>query len=160
MNDMTSTFVQPTIAAPEEPQALAEAVGAAMFAVDAASQALGMHVVEMAPGYARLTMRVRPDMLNGHRTCHGGLMFSLADSAFAFACNSRNVNTVASGCTIDFVAPAFAGDELTAVAQERSLAGRTGVYDVTVTNQEGKTLAIFRGRSYRIKGQIVGTPTV
>jgi acyl-CoA thioesterase len=160
MSTMTSSSVQAADLVPDEPQALAEAVGAAMFAVDAASQGLGMTVVDMAPGYARLTMRVRPDMLNGHQTCHGGFMFTLADSAFAFACNSRNVSTVASGCTIDFVAPAFAGDELTAVAQERSLSGRTGVYDVTVTNQEGKALAMFRGRSYRIKGQIVGAPTV
>ncbi|MVW72295.1 MULTISPECIES: hydroxyphenylacetyl-CoA thioesterase PaaI [unclassified Bordetella] len=157
---MNFTSAPTNAVVPEEPQALAEAVGEAMFAVDAASQGLGMRVVEMAPGYARLTMRVRPEMLNGHQTCHGGFMFSLADSAFAFACNSRNVSTVASGCTIDFVAPAFPGDELTAVAQERSLSGRTGVYDVTVTNQDGKTLAFFRGRSYRIKGQIVGTPTV
>lgn len=143
---------------PSDPQALAQAVGDTMFAADAASQGLGMQVVEMAPGYARLTMPVRADMLNGHRTCHGGFLFSLADSAFAFSCNSRNVSTVASGCTIDFLAPGFAGDVLTAVAQERSLAGRTGIYDVTITNQDGKQLALFRGRSYRIKGQIVGAP--
>ena len=126
-----------------------------MYAGDAASQGLDMKVEEMAPGYARLTMRVRPDMLNGHKTRHGGFIFALADSAFAFSCNSRNVSTVASGCTIDFLAPGFEGDLLTAVAQERSLAGRTGVYDVTVTNQDGRNVAIFRGRSYRIKGQIV-----
>ena len=143
---------------PSDPQELAQAVGAVMYAGDAASQGLDMKVEEMAPGYARLTMRVRPDMLNGHKTCHGGFIFALADSAFAFSCNSRNVSTVASGCTIDFLAPGFEGDLLTAVAQERSLAGRTGVYDVTVTNQDGRNVAIFRGRSYRIKGQIVGVP--
>ncbi|MCD0505447.1 hydroxyphenylacetyl-CoA thioesterase PaaI [Bordetella petrii] len=143
---------------PQDPQALAQAVGTAMYAADPASRGLGMEVAEIAPGFARLTMTVRADMLNGHQTCHGGFMFALADSAFAFACNSRNVSTVASGCTIDFVAPAFAGDQLTAVAQERSLAGRTGVYDVTVTNQDGRQLALFRGRSYRIKGQVVGAP--
>lgn len=143
-------------AVPADPQALAEAVGAAMYAGDAASQALGMKVVEIAPGYARLTMTVRGDMLNGHKTCHGGFIFALADSAFAFACNSRNVSTVASGCVIDYLAPGYEGDELTAVAQERSLAGRTGVYDITVTNQDGRNVAVFRGRSYRIKGQIVG----
>ncbi|GAB1578405.1 MULTISPECIES: hydroxyphenylacetyl-CoA thioesterase PaaI [Bordetella] len=148
----------PPVEAPGDPQELAQAVGAAMYAVDAASQALDMTVAEIAPGRARLTMRVRPDMLNGHQTCHGGFIFALADSAFAFACNSRNASTVASGCTIDFLAPGFAGDVLTAVAQERSLAGRTGVYDVTVTNQDGRQVALFRGRSYRIKGQIVGTP--
>jgi acyl-CoA thioesterase len=134
---------------------LACAVGQAMYAADAASQALGMRVVAVGPGRATLTMQVRADMLNGHRTCHGGLIFSLADSAFAFACNSRNVSTVASGCTIDFLAPALEGDVLTAEAQERSLAGRTGVYDVTVSNQDGRAVAVFRGRSYRIKGQIV-----
>lgn len=144
------------VAVPSDPQSLAEAVGNTMFAVDNASQGLGMQIVEMAPGYAHLTMTVRPDMLNGHQTCHGGFMFALADSAFAFACNSRNVSTVASGCIIDFLAPGFLGDVLSAVAQERSLAGRTGVYDVTLSNQDGKTLALFRGRSYRIKGQIVG----
>ncbi|KCB21587.1 phenylacetic acid degradation protein PaaD [Bordetella hinzii CA90 BAL1384] len=143
-------------AVPTDPQALAEAVGAAMYAGDAASQALGMKVVEIAPGHARLTMTVRGDMLNGHKTCHGGFIFALADSAFAFACNSRNVSTVASGCVIDYLAPGYEGDVLTAVAQERSLAGRTGVYDITVTNQEGRNVAVFRGRSYRIKGQIVG----
>jgi acyl-CoA thioesterase len=136
--------------------ALAQAVGQAMFAADAASRALGMRLDQVGPGSAVLTMRVREDMLNGHRTCHGGLIFSLADSAFAFACNSRNASTVASGCTIDFLAPARKGDVLTAVAQERSLAGRTGVYDVTVSNQHGHAVAIFRGRSYRIKGRIVG----
>lgn len=148
--------IDQTEAIPTDPHALAEAVGSAMYAVDTATQTLGMRVVEIAPGYARLTMTVRPDMLNGHQTCHGGFLFSLADSTFAFACNSRNVSTVASGCTIDFLAPGFAGDMLTAVAQERSLAGRTGIYDVTITNQDGKPLALFRGRSYRIKGQIVG----
>jgi len=148
----------PSVDVPADPHELAQAVGAAMYAVDAATQGLDMDVAEIAPGFARLTMRVRPDMLNGHQTCHGGFLFALADSAFAFACNSRNASTVASGCTIDFLAPGFAGDLLTAVAQERSLAGRTGVYDVTVTNQDGRQLALFRGRSYRIKGQIVGTP--
>lgn len=148
----------PSVDIPTDPHALAQAVGAAMYAVDAASQGLGMEVAEVAPGYARLTMRIRPDMLNGHQTCHGGFIFALADSAFAFACNSRNASTVASGCTIDFLAPGLAGDVLTAVAQERSLAGRTGVYDVAVSNQDGRQVALFRGRSYRIKGQIVGTP--
>ncbi|OZI51292.1 hydroxyphenylacetyl-CoA thioesterase PaaI [Bordetella genomosp. 4] len=153
----TSAASNQDLDVPTDPHALAQAVGATMYAADAASQGLGMQVVEIAPGYARLTMPVRSDMLNGHQTCHGGFLFSLADSAFAFSCNSRNVSTVASGCTIDFLAPGFAGDVLTAVAQERSLAGRTGVYDVTITNQDGKQLALFRGRSYRIKGQIVGT---
>ncbi|OZI63470.1 hydroxyphenylacetyl-CoA thioesterase PaaI [Bordetella genomosp. 11] len=145
-----------TPADPADPAALARAVAGAMYAADAASQALGMRLADVGPGHASLTMPVRSDMLNGHRTCHGGFIFSLADSAFAFACNSRNVSTVASGCTIDFLAPAREGDVLTATARERSLAGRTGVYDVTVTNQDGQAVALFRGRSYRIKGQILG----
>ncbi|WP_019939444.1 hydroxyphenylacetyl-CoA thioesterase PaaI [Bordetella sp. FB-8] len=149
---MDSTVVN----VPTDPQALAQAVAEGMYAKDPATQGLGMRVVEVAPGYAKLTMTVRGDMLNGHRTCHGGFIFSLADSAFAFSCNSRNVATVASGCTIDYLAPGFEGDMLTALAQERSLAGRTGIYDITITNQEGKTIAIFRGRSYRIKGQVIG----
>lgn len=139
----------------DDPLALARAVADAMYAADSASQSLGMRLDEVGPGHATLSMRVREDMLNGHRTCHGGFIFSLADSAFAFACNSRNVSTVASGCTVDFLAPAREGDVLTATARERSLAGRTGVYDVTVNNQQGEPVALFRGRSYRIQGQIV-----
>jgi acyl-CoA thioesterase len=136
-------------------QRIAERVAAAMFARDAASQSLGMEVKEVRAGYARLTLLVRPDMLNGHAICHGGIVFSLADSAFAFACNSRNQSTLASGCSIDFLAPARSGDELTAEAMERALLGRIGIYDVTVTNQEGKTIALFRGRSYRVTGEVV-----
>ena len=141
---------------PVEPQALAQAVGVGMHSVDAAAQALGITLQAIAPGQATMTMVVRPDMLNGHQTCHGGFLFTLADTAFAFACNARNQATVAAGCTIDYVAPGFERDVLTAEAIERTLAGRTGVYDVTVTNQEGKTLALFRGRSHRIKGHIIG----
>ena len=101
-------------------------------------------------------MVVRADMLNGFATCHGGFITTLADSAFAFACNSRNDMTVASGLSIDFLAPAREGDCLTAEAAEVSLAGRTGVYDVNVRNQRGEAIAVFRGRSYCIKGK----PTV
>lgn len=140
-----------------DPQALAREVARAMYEADAATRSLGMRMDEVGPGHAALSMRVRADMLNGHGTCHGGFIFSLADSAFAFACNARNVSTVASGCTIDFLAPAREGDVLTAVARERSLAGRTGVYDVTVSNQHGAAVALFRGRSYRIRGQIIDT---
>jgi acyl-CoA thioesterase len=100
-------------------------------------------------------MPVRDDMLNGHGLCHGGLIFTLADSAFAYACNSRNQNTVASGCTIDYLAPGQPGDILSAEAIEQSLAGRTGVYDITVSNQDGKRLALFRGRSHSIKGGVL-----
>jgi acyl-CoA thioesterase len=128
-----------------------------MYSVDPATQAMGVQLDMIAPGEARMRMTVRRDMLNGHQTCHGGFLFAFADSTFAFACNSRNLNTVASGCTIDFLAPGFEGDVLIAHAKERSLAGRTGIYDVTITNQDGRVLALFRGRSYRIKGQVIGT---
>lgn len=142
---------------PADPQVLAQAVGAGMYSVDPATQAMGVQLDMIAPGEARMRMTVRRDMLNGHQTCHGGFLFAFADSTFAFACNSRNLNTVASGCTIDFLAPGFEGDVLSAHAKERSLAGRTGIYDVTITNQDGRVLALFRGRSYRIKGQVIGT---
>jgi len=139
------------------PQALAEAAGASMFARDAASQALGMKLVEIRPGYARMSMPVRTDMLNGHQTCHGGFIFALADSAFAFACNSHNHTTVGAGCTIDYLAPGRLDDLLTAEAIERTLAGKTGIYDVNVTNQEGKMIATFRGKSHRVAGEVVPT---
>jgi acyl-CoA thioesterase len=100
-------------------------------------------------------MPVRADMLNGHAICHGGFIFTLADSAFAYACNSYNLTTVASGAAIEFVASAREGDVLTAIARERSVTGRTGVYDIEVTNQHGETVAYFRGKSYRIKGHVV-----
>lgn len=119
---------------------------------------MGMRIDEVGAGRARLSMTVRPDMLNGHDVCHGGFIFTLADSAFAFACNSYNQNTVASGATIDFLAPARGADELTALAQEQSLSGRTGVYDVVVTNQRGEKVAVFRGRSYRIRGEVIPVP--
>lgn len=138
-----------------DPQALAEATVQAMYPRDNASQALGMKILEIAPGRARMSMLVRSDMLNGHATCHGGFIFALADSTFAFACNSRNLNTVASGCSIEYVVPALRNDMLIAEAQERSLAGRTGVYDITVSNQDGKTIALFRGKSYRIRGEVI-----
>ena len=142
-------------ASPAEAQALAERVASAMYARDLASQALGMRVVRVGAGHAELSMRVRGDMLNGHLICHGGFIFLLADSAFAYACNSYNLMTVASGCSIEFVAPAREDEVLIAVAQERSVSGRTGVYDIEVTNQDGAAIAFFRGKSYRIKGHVV-----
>ncbi len=138
------------------PQQLAEHVRTAMYSKDGASQALGMQVVAISPTSATMTMTVRADMLNGHATCHGGFITTLADSAFAFACNAGNEMTVASGLTIDFVAPAREGDVLTAESVQVSHAGRTGVYDVTVRNQRGELIAVFRGRSYTMKGR----PTV
>ncbi|ODS90930.1 MAG: phenylacetic acid degradation protein PaaD [Comamonas sp. SCN 65-56] len=136
-----------------EPQQLAEQVRALMLENDRATRALGMQVTAIAPGRATVTMTVRADMLNGHATCHGGLITTLADSAFAFACNSGNELTVASGLSIDFVAPGREGDLLTAEAHEVQAAGRTGVYDVNVHNQRGELVAVFRGRSYRMKGR-------
>jgi acyl-CoA thioesterase len=135
-------------------QALAELAGKTMYERDPASQALGMRLDEIRPGYARMTMAVREDMLNGHRTCHGGYIFMLADSAFAFACNSHNFNTVGAGCTIDYLAPGREGDLLTAEAVEQALSGKTGVYDIAVTNQEGRTVALFRGKSHRVNGMV------
>ena len=139
----------------QEAQALAERVAQAMYTRDRASQTLGMKIATVSPGRAELTMTVRADMLNGHAICHGGFIFLLADSAFAFACNSYNLTTVASGCSIDFVAPAHEGDRLIAIARERSASGRTGVYDIEVRNQNGETVALFRGKSYRIKGRVI-----
>lgn len=135
-------------------QALAEAAAAAMWARDRASQALGMRIDAIAPGRAVLSMPVRSDMVNGHAICHGGFVFALADSAFAFACNSYNQTTVASACHIDYLAPAREGDVLEAEAVERSRSGRTGVYDVTVRVRGGATVALFRGKSYRISGVV------
>lgn len=137
------------------PQQLAEAASAALHLNDHAAQGMGISIDEIAPGYAKLSMVVRKDMLNGHSTCHGGMMFALCDTAFAHSCNSYNRSTVASGCTIDFTAPGFEGDTLTAIAEERSRSGRTGVYDITLTNQKGVELAFFRGKAYQIKGTLV-----
>ncbi|TXT40997.1 MAG: acyl-CoA thioesterase [Comamonadaceae bacterium] len=140
---------------PTDPQALADAVTHAMQSRDQASQGLGIQILSVKPGYAMLSMQVRGDMVNGHHICHGGFMFILADSAFAYACNSYNQNTVASSCNIDFLAPAREGEVLEAEAVERSLSGRTGVYDITVRTRTGKTVALFRGKSYRIKGEVI-----
>ncbi|KQW65185.1 hydroxyphenylacetyl-CoA thioesterase PaaI [Methylibium sp. Root1272] len=138
---------------PSSAQRLAEQVRDGLWAGDRASQALGMQVTEIGPGRAVLTMRVREDMLNGHGMCHGGLIATLADSAFAFACNAGNELTVASGFSIDFIAPAQRGDVLEARCTEVSRAGRTGVYDTTVGNQRGERVAVFRGRSYAMLGK-------
>jgi acyl-CoA thioesterase len=143
---------------PAAAAALAQRVAEAMLARDTASKALGIAIVRVGAGVAEVSMTVRPDMLNGHGICHGGFIFTLADSAFAYACNSYNQSTVASGCTIDFVAPARGGDTLVALAHERSTSGRTGVYDVEVTNTRGERIALFRGRSYRIKGHVIEQP--
>lgn len=141
----------------DQAQALAEAAAAAMYERDEATQALGMKIEHVAPGYARLTMQVRKDMLNGHKTCHGGFIFALADSAFAFSCNSYNRNTVAAGCSIEYLVPGREGDLLTAEAKEQVRSGKTGVYDVAITNQDGVRVALFRGKSHEIKGEVLAT---
>ena len=135
------------------PQQIAEYVREGMLKNDAATKSLGMDVLAIGPGHATVTMRVRADMLNGHAICHGGFISTLADSAFAFACNSYDELTVASGFAIDFLAPARLGDVLTARCVEVSKAGRTGVYDTDVLNQREERIAIFRGRSYTLKGK-------
>jgi len=139
---------------PAEAQALADATAEAMYSRDRAAQALGLKIVRVQPGASLLTMVVRPDMVNGHHICHGGMIFSLADTAFAYACNSYNKNTVASACHIDFLAPAKEGETLEAEAVERSASGRTGVYDITV-RVGSRTIALFRGKSYRINGEVI-----
>ena len=134
-------------------QQVAEATRDAMWPKDRASQALGIQVLGIGPGTATLSMTVREDMLNGHDLCHGGVIATLADSAFAFACNAYNELTVASGFDIHLMAGARRGDVLTAVATEVNKAGRTGVYDIAVNNQHGEAVAAFRGRSYTMKGK-------
>jgi acyl-CoA thioesterase len=137
------------------PQQTADLVREGMFANDRASKSLGIQILSVTPGRAVLTMTVREDMLNGHDICHGGLIAVLADSAFAYACNSYNEWTVASGFSIDLMAPSHLGDELTATCHEVSKTGRTGLYDTEVTNQHGKRVAVFRGRSHTIRGKPV-----
>lgn len=134
---------------------LARACASAMWGQDRASQRLGMELIEVAPGRARLRMQVADTMVNGHAICHGGFVFALADSAFAFACNSYNRTTVAQGADIVFVAPARLGDELLAEATERARYGRNGIYDVTVRRADGALVAEFRGRSREVAGTLV-----
>ena len=136
-------------------QAIAEAVRVALWKDDHASQALGMQVTAISPTTATLTMSVRRDMLNGHGSCHGGMIATLADSAFAFACNACNEQTVASGFQLSIVAPAHEGDVLTAHCVEQHRSGRTGVFDCEVRNQHGARIALFRGQSHALKGRPV-----
>ena len=132
---------------------LARKCADSMWANDNASRGLGMAIKEVRLGYAKLTMTIRADMTNGQKIAHGGFIFLLADSAFAFACNGRNQFTVAQQCAVTFLAPGFEGDVMTAIAEERHFAGRSGIYDVTVSNQNGETIAEFRGHSRTVKGQ-------
>lgn len=142
--------------APEpESQRAAELSAQALFAGDRASKNLGIGIEEVGPGFARLRMMVREDMVNGHGMCHGGIVFALADSAFAVACNTHNAVTVAAAASIDFLASAHVNDELTAEARELWRSKRSGIYEISVSNQRGETLALFRGRSHCIGGQLV-----
>lgn len=140
-------------------QQVAEAVRDAMWKDDHASQALGMEVLAVGPGTAQIRMTVRPDMLNGHQICHGGLMTTLADSTFAFACNAYNELTVASGFDVNIIASARLGDVLTATASEVAKTRRTGVYDIDVRDQTGRRVVAFRGRSMTLTGKLV-VPTL
>jgi acyl-CoA thioesterase len=141
-----------TTATARSPQELAEACAAAMWAEDATSQRLGMVIEHIAPGEATLSMHVTEMMINGHGLAHGGFVFALADSAFAFACNGYNQRTVGHQAAITYVAPARLGDRLTAVAKELARQGRGGIYDVRVTNERGERVAEFRGHSRTVKG--------
>ncbi len=132
----------------------AERSAAAMWENDHASKALGFEIINVSEGKATLAMTVAKDHCNGHGMCHGGITFALADSAFAFACNSRNQATVAQQNSITYLAPAQRGDRLTAEANEVALKGRTGIYDITVSNQTGTVIAEFRGNSRAIKGTL------
>lgn len=134
---------------------LARACAEAMWAEDEATRALGMELVSVEPGHAVLAMTVGERMVNGHKTCHGGYIFTFADSAFAFACNTYNQRTVAQHCAVTFVNPARLGDRLVARAVERQRVGRSGIYDVTVTRDEGFIIAEFRGHSRTVDGELV-----
>ena len=139
-----------------DPVDLARRVGQAMWAVDTASKdTMGMDLMECSPGRAIVRMEVKALHLNGHQICHGGFIFTLADTTFAFACNSHNKVTVAAGCTIEFLKSAQLGDVLTCVGVEQTLMGRHGIYDMQVNNQQGEVIAMFRGKSAQIAGTIV-----
>lgn len=136
-------------------QRIAEHVRDGMLANDRATRMMGISILDVAPGQAVAEMRVREDMLNGHDICQGGFVTMLADTAFAYACNAYNEVTVAAGFNVDLLAPSHLDDVLTATCVEVSKAGRTGVYDVTVRNQRGDCIAVFRGRSYTARGKPV-----
>ncbi|MEY2953380.1 MAG: putative phenylacetic acid degradation protein [Pseudomonadota bacterium] len=149
---MTNRPLDNTDAAP----ALATRVAQAMYAVDTAVRdTMGIELVECEPGRAVLRMAVRALHLNGHQICHGGFIFTLADSCFAYACNSHNQVTVAAGASIEFLRPGLLGDVLTCEGVEQTLQGRHGIYDMRVCNQRGEVVAMFRGKSAQIKGTVV-----
>lgn len=138
-----------------KPDEIARACAQKMWDLDATRASYAMDLLDVGPGVATLSMRVRPDMLNSHGMCHGGAIFTLADSAFAYACNSRDASTVAQHCSIAFLSAGRADDTLIAHAREVQVAGRSGVYDVTVSRQGGETIAEFRGLSRTVGGGIL-----
>lgn len=144
--------------APADAERLAHAAGASMYARDRATRKLGIELVEVRPGYARMSMKVEPWMLQGHDVCHGGLLFTLADTAMAFASNSRNEAHLALNANIDFLRPVQGGDVLTATAVEGDRTRRTGLYDVTVVNTAGKPVCRFRGRTFGVGGAVIRDP--
>jgi acyl-CoA thioesterase len=137
------------------PLELAQESARIMWAEDTATRHVGMQLLEVAPGRAKLSLTVREEFTNGHGMCHGGYIFMLADSAFAFACNSHNQRAVAASAAIEFIAAAQRGDLLTAECAEQSRGGRSGLYDTRVTDQNGRLIALFRGRSATIRGRFV-----
>ena len=137
------------------PNEIAKKVGSVMIEADQATRNLGMSIIDMKAGYAKLQMKVRDDMLNGHKICHGGYIFTLADSTFAFACNSYNQSAVAASCEISFLEAVPLGATLTATAEEKHKRGRSGIYDITVTDENDQVVALFRGKSRTIKGEMV-----
>lgn len=143
---------------PSDPAELARACARAILSRDNAMRALELELLGIAPGFSRVRMRVREDMTNGHGIGHGGFTFTLADSAFALACNSYNKVALAANCSIDFLRPVSLGDLLTATAQEQSLNGRSGIYDVRIENQTGELVALFRGKSTQIKVSTLDGP--
>ena len=156
---MTKSMTKPATGT-TDPQPLAEAVGRAMYERDHCARAHGIELEAIGPGYARMGMTVRPDMVNGHDIGHGGMTFTLADTTFAYACNADNHATVAAACSIVFPAPARLGDRLTAECRVMHQRGRAGVYDTTVTNQEGAVVGLFRGQSMRIQGSVIQAPVI
>ena len=140
---------------PADPQSLAETCACAMWERDVASQGLAMVVERVAPGEAVVAMTVRADMVNGHDICHGGSIFLLADSAFAYACNTYGVNTVAAACDISFLRAVRRGERLTAYARQTYREGRNGIYDIAVSDRNGTIVAQFRGKSRTVGGSVI-----
>ncbi|WP_340620056.1 hydroxyphenylacetyl-CoA thioesterase PaaI [Xenorhabdus siamensis] len=141
------------------PKQLARHSIEAMYTKDACANHMGIHIDYIDIGLAQLSMTVEPTMLNGHKTCHGGVIFTLADTAFAYACNSEGLAAVASVCSIDFIHPVFNGDQLTAIASVQHQGKTSGLYDVKVTNQNGKTVAFFRGHAHRLGHSVLEGPS-